>query len=310
MDGVDAIFEHLGLVPYDKQPIRGVVVMRLSARSPVVSLPPGAQEIAQHDDIRAWSAGRQIYLTCAGHTVRLHPTAGIGDGALPSLPSSVRKDVVIYGLLLLLRHCGLYGLHASGVSGESTGFLFVAGRGSGKSTHTYSLVRQGWEYLGDDAVLLRSHYDQVEALALRQDLYLDTTMARRFPEMRSDRERDDFTSNPKQRLAMHRLFPEQQIDRCVPRVLLFPEITSATRSQLVPLKPAAALPRLIAESAVFSLDVDLIPQHLEVLSQLALQAQSYRLLAGQDLEAEPELVADLFRDLPQSSWNPGTPGLA
>lgn len=302
---VHGILEHLGLVPSDMKPNRAGLTLRLSSRSQA-SVPVEAQEIAQQDGIRAWSDGCRIYLTCDGHAIRLHPQAGVGDGVLPSEPSIVRKDVLIYSLLLLLRRRGFYGLHASGVSREGAGYLFVADRGSGKSTHSYSLVRQRWKYLGDDAVLLRPRDGLVEALALRRDLCLDPRLARHFPEVGVHGEVSPFVGKNKRRLAMHALYPDQQIDRCVPRVILFPEITLATGSRLIPLKPAAALPRLIAQSAVFALDSDVIPRHVEVLNQLAQQARSYRLLAGQDLKEEPELIADLLGAAPEFSWKSTT----
>lgn len=83
-------------------------------------------------------------------------------------PPLLRHQFWAFGVLKLLRALGLYGLHAAGlVARIGCGLLLVGDSGYGKSTLTIGLVRQGWGYLSDDAVLLRRVSEEIEAVALR-----------------------------------------------------------------------------------------------------------------------------------------------
>jgi hypothetical protein len=123
-------------------------------------------------------SGDDFYLTDGASLFHLQPMRGQAEAQLAT--SFVDKPVLLqcnfraFGLLKLLRSLGLYSLHAAGlVAREGPGLLLVAGSGSGKSTLALGLIRQGWGYLSDDAVLLRLQPKGVAALALRKDFYVD-----------------------------------------------------------------------------------------------------------------------------------------
>lgn len=293
---VRAILEHFGLgtaVPNpDPVPLRLVVSAR---RAP--PLPDDAREIARQDGIRALGSDTGLWLDSGAHHFRLDLRGGVAQGWLPGATDPPRKDLVVYALLLLVRRRGLFALHASAVVYRGAGYLFVAGSGSGKSTITYTLVRGGWDYLADDALLLRPLGEGVEGLALRRDLCLDPVLATRFPEVAVHGAPGPFAGRGKHRLDMRTLFPHRLVACCRPQVLLFPEIAPLAKSRLVPLAPAEMLPRLIAQSAVLALDPETLPCHLAVLGRLAAQARGYRLLAGRDVEDAPERVVELLEPL-------------
>ncbi len=307
LGAIHAALAHLGIEPVAGGGEAADVVLRCSAEPGAVRVPAGARAVAEQGGIRAWSRGGALYLGCDGHACRLDLAGGAGEVMVPPPPRRPRKDILTYALLLLLRRRGLFALHASGVARDGAGCLFVARSGSGKSTQTYALVRQGWEYLSDDALLLRARGEQVEALALRRDLCLDPALARAFPEVTAHGVEDSRSEKGKRRLAMRALHPERLIDGCVPRLLVFPEIVSAPVSRMVPLRPAEALRRLVGESVVVALDPAVMPAHLAALGALVRQARSWRLLAGRDLEARPELVAPLIEDARASFIPLGTP---
>jgi hypothetical protein len=292
--GVRDVLEHFGLgrVPPTAEP--PTTRLHFTSWQHAEPVPADATEVGWQDGIRARAAAGAIWLTADHHCVRLDPAAGLAEGVLPRTPSALRKDLIIYAVLLLLRRRGYYGLHASGVVADGAGCLLVAPSGSGKSTSTYGLVRQGWHYLGDDALLLHAAGDEVEALALRRDICLDPALQGSFPELRTRGRTGRFAGRGKRRLAMRELYPERLLDRCVPRLLVFPELAAVAESRLVPLGVADVLPRLVAQSAVFGLDPEAAPGHLAVLARLARQTRAYRLLAGWDLKADPERVAPLL----------------
>lgn len=273
------------------------LILRVLASPAPTRLSRGARPAGRHGDIRAWSTPRRICLRCPGYAASMDLDAGVAECTVPPGRAALRKDLLTYVLLLLLRRRGLYGLHASAVQRDGAGWLFIGDRGSGKSTQTYNLVRQGWDYLGDDAVLLRAESDAesevVGALRLRRDLMLDPTPAHAYPECAG------VTPAPgagKQRMTMN-LYADRLVERCAPRYLIFPEIVRAADSRLVPLSSTEALTRLVAQSAVFTLDRESTPGHLQLLVRLVGQCAAYRLQAGLDLKQCPGQISGLLGGL-------------
>jgi hypothetical protein len=285
---VARVMDQLGLRP-GAGPAGASVSLRISPWTRAAQVPASARMLAEHDGIRAWSSDGLLYLDSPGHLLRLDVPAAAAEYWLRE-HATLRKDIIVHALFLLLRRRGYYGLHASGVARGESGCLFVAGCGSSKSTQTFALARQGWGYLADDALLLRGGRDAVEALALRRDLYLDPALSHAFPEVAAHGGSAP-ASRGKRRMAMSEMFPAQLVDRCVPRLLVFPEIAARGRSRFVRLRPADALARLMDQSACLTLDRDAFSGHVELLSRLVGQARSYRLLAGRDLRDDPEAIA-------------------
>ncbi len=148
-------------------------------------LPSTAREVLRGDGFRGLQDGDEFYLTDGASVLRLEPRKGRGEARLaPSFflkPLLLRQNFWVFALLKLLRPSGIYGLHAAGlVAEDGTGVLVVGQSGSGKSTLAIALVRRGWRYLSDDAVLLRSRPEGVEALALRRHFYVVERGGRRL----------------------------------------------------------------------------------------------------------------------------------
>jgi hypothetical protein len=302
---LDTIFRLLGLLPRASGSTEkgDVITLRFSYRKHSWQI-SGANMAGEQDGILAYADPKYTYLCCEGHTARLEASMGTGDVVMPFPSTRLRKDFIVYALLLLLRRRGLYGLHASGVSQGGNGLLFVGGCRSGKSTQTYNLVRQGWGYLGDDSLLLHVRGEIVEAVALRRDLMLNPVPFEAYPELAGRERARTVCRTVKWCVPMCEMYPAQLIARCIPRVLVFPEIVTSARSRLVPLGQAAALVQLVSQSVVFTLDREAIPGHLQVLGSLTRQAQSYRLLAGQDLKEHPEIISAILNPIRDSSLPP------
>jgi hypothetical protein len=123
-------------------------------------LPVQAREVFRAEGLCGLQHGDDFYLTEGTSLLHLQPGAGQGTAQLvPAFmqqPQFLRQQFWAVGLPKLLRPLGLYGLHAAGiVTYANRSILLVGGSGSGKSSLTIGLVRQGWGYLSDDALLLR-----------------------------------------------------------------------------------------------------------------------------------------------------------
>jgi hypothetical protein len=305
---VQTVYEYFGLVAAQTASPKPQVSLDFFTKARALSIPAEAREVARYRNLKGWQAGTQMFLCDGDATMQLDPASGAGVGTLrPSrshTPHATQKDLLIYSLLILLRYWGLYAMHAACVANNRVGCMFVADCDSGKSTLAFSLVRQGWAYVSDDSILLRPSGGQVEALALRRDLCLDPEAVRYFPDVVPYWRPCPLAEEVKQRLDMQALYPEQAVLSCMPRVLIFPHIVAEPTSQLRPLGKAAALLRLIRQSALVVVEPHMAPGHLEVLKRLVNQTRSYELFAGQDLGSDPALISRLLSGIGVQQHSP------
>lgn len=285
---------YFGLDTAPSEPAEYPITLTWCTKGPSVSLPADTRLVAQHHGLQAWQTDTHYYLDDGAWLVRLGPAAGQGVGTFlagPSTQPTIREDLFLSSLLLLLRRQGMYAAHAACVATGDGGCLMVADSGSGKSTLTLGLVQAGWQYLADDAVFLRLRGERVEILPLRRDLYLAPEAAAVFPSVRDCWQPCLLREDAKHRLDLQALYPAQVRDTCRPNLMLFPTIVDAPHSRLIPIGKAEALLRLIQQSALLSIDPREAPGHLDILVRLVRQTRHFRLLAGQDLAREPRRIA-------------------
>ena len=159
-----------------------------------------------------------------------------------------------FGLLKLVRPAGFFTLHGAGlVPPEGEGILVIGPSGSGKSTLSLGLIRQGWRYLSDDALLLHSHSSCVEALALRRNFYIDSSAISKNKDLPLDPAIIDNAGGEKHRVRFEQTsFVHQQVSRCIPNVLLRTRIVPEAHSELLPITNQVALKELLEAGEVLN----------------------------------------------------------
>ena len=308
-NGLAQLLEELSWVkiPYSVTPS-----LRLSVRlrSNGLRAPPWAHELFRADGFSALVSGDDFYLTDGSSLLYLQP--GQGQGTACIAPSFFTKRPLLqsnfwaFSLLKLLRPLGLYSVHAAAVVAKGgLGLLIIGPSGSGKSTLAIGLIRHGWNYLSDDAVLLRSHAEGVEALALRKHFYIDADAARSSLELLLGEEVPDSTGRQRRRVYLQETYPGQHVQQCVPDVLLFSRIVPQPQSSLLPVDRIDALRRLLTGSGPQLFDKDTMTQHLEVLKRLLHQTTVYELQAGLDLYHEPMTLMRLLNEAEGAQRWPG-----
>jgi hypothetical protein len=240
-----------------------------------------------------------FYLTDGASLLHLQPMQGQGTAHLAptfrALPRVVQDHFWAFGLLKLLRPLGFYSLHAAGVvPAHGQGILIIGASGSGKSTLALGLLRQGWGYLSDDAVLLREQPHGITALACRKHWYVDARTAARYADLPYGDEEPETHGGWKRRILLADAYPEQQVTACLPRMLLFPRLVPSAPSAIRPLDRLSALQSLLAQSGPQLFDRRTMTAHLEVLKRLVQQAACYALHAGCDLYEQPGLLGHLL----------------
>jgi len=302
---VSAMLVHLRLAPVKAASPDRDLLLTVRVEAHPSSVPPDAVFVIEADrGIGVWKAGGLLYLHSEAATAQLDPASGtctlwLHPDAHEGLAwqRAALFDAVTLSLLILLRHRDLYMVHAAGLVHGAAGYLLVGKSYSGKSTLAFSLVRQGWGYLSDDMVLLRLEDERVEAVPLGRDIRLTSESVRLFPELNGPQTTKPGDSD-KWHVDVEALYPDQCASRCVPRVLIFPEIVSRAESQLLLLGRTEALLRLIDQTTLVSPASDLAAKQLDVLKRLVGQAPAYRLLAGHDLGRDPSLFSVLLARLP------------
>jgi hypothetical protein len=236
------------------------------------------------------------HLQSRGSSLTLDLRRGDAVGSLTSAfiegPLEDQRGLFLFAFLLLLSGRGLYGLHAAGVSLGDYGVLLAGSSGSGKTTLTCALARSGWQYLSDDAVLLRSGGSGIEALAFGRPFHCAPSLFRYFPELGRE---EPPSAQGKRLVDVGAVYPGQARSGFRPRTILFPEISSASTSRLIPLNHTATLLRLLGEGAGLLHNRDYMAAQMAILGDLARSARGFRLLHGADVHTNPSRISALLR---------------
>ena len=245
-----------------------------------------------------FKADDYVYLTDGLSVFQLQPQVGTG---LLTLHSSFREkpllskcNFFLIGLIHLLSRFRLYDLHAAGFIRDGAGCLLLGESGSGKSSMTLSMVRQGWHYTSDDAILLKSSADGVEALSFRKKFFLDPILIHHYPEIAPYLEEPTDGEDAKHFLDPELVYPGRFWPNFVPNVLIYTSIVSQPESMLTPIDQTSSLIRLMKQSASLFFNREAVKAHLDALKQLVNQTDSYELLAGRDLYEEPEKISEVL----------------
>ena len=282
----------------------------LSARAPAVHLhfksaehsmdrSPKRRMFFQSPNLSVFKTAAGFCLQCGASALDLDLPRSRGDGVLDesfwSLEPNDQREFFLLGFLMLFRRHGLYGLHANGVVKQDAGYLIAGSSGNGKTTLTLALVHEGWRYLSDDALVLRTTSSGIEAQAFRRGFSCTHETATRFPKLRAlDDTRTVKMRDDKRLVDIDSLFPDRFTARCQPQLLLFPQIDRDRRSRLFPLGATEAMMALIQQSPGILIDRRDVRAQMDVLKRLLDQAQSYRLFLGLDVYQEPAAVSDLL----------------
>lgn len=239
-----------------------------------------------------YTNGEGHFLDIDGSRIAVYPAASrlvcvwLGETAHARHPVAI-VNTFSYVVQAALRCGSLYVLHAAGVVEPEggTGFAIVGNSNSGKSSLTIRLAGAGWQYLSDDMLVLGEDEGAIKAWALRR---IFSVSAESLANCRLRRLElalgSPVNSDPgKRKLEPSITFPDGFIESCIPRVLLFPNLTGEAESRIVKITSGEAMARLIRQCPWASYDTDTARAHLRVLGLIAKQSASYLLDSGRDL---------------------------
>lgn len=274
------------------------VTLAVTLAEHLPEVPPEAEQVASGAEGTLYRHGGRVLVRVAGASAVVEAALRRADVTLLQA-GETSWSAAFMGLtrilLLLLRYVDHFTLHGAAlVAPSGTGCLLVGPSGSGKSTLAFALVRSGWRYLSDDLVLLHPAPDHVHALRLLRRFGLFPHAAEAFPEIeRHARMRPH--QKPKWSVDVGALFPEQAVDRCVPRRLVLLAITDEETSRLEEASAREAMGGLLEQvNVVQGLEPDVAQRQMDALGRLLAQCRVHRLHAGRDLVEHPERAAELL----------------
>lgn len=275
----------------------------------IISVPPplpnAAEPLLREDGFELWLTLNGYYLICGSSVLDLDAQCSKGLGYFNrdfwQQPLFEQRRFIVLLFAVLLYNQGGYLLHANGIAWENNdGLLVVGSSGSGKSTLTLGLIQAGACCLGDDVLLLSLEEKLTQAYAMRRGFGCTLETAVQFPSLAEPLAIAPSLSNHKKLLDLETIQPGCFTPRCTPRLIVFPEVTYALHSYLLPLSPTQTLCNLMEQSLSVLMDSSVTRQQITMLSQLTQQARSYRLYAGRDVYTEPERVASLLQGAMQA----------
>ena len=262
------------------------------------NIPYSRSEPISFYGLSIFEIGEQFYITDGLSSFQAQPQTGIGYITLycscKENHSVSKYNLFFVGLFHLLPYQNFYHLHAAGLMRDGVGYLFIGESGSGKSSVSLSLVRQGWYYLSDDVLLLRTSMDGVEAMSFRKKFYLDPILSHHYPEITHHFEATSYGENTKQLLDLEFVYPDRFCPNCFPKVLIFTSIVPRSESMLVPIDQISALIKLMKQSATLFFNRKVIKEHAEVLKRLLYQTENYQLFLGTDVWEKPEKISEVL----------------
>lgn len=246
---------------------------------------------AQHD-LEYYPASGLLHFADAGVTAQCDPAAGVlrisvrsGDRRAAFLASHL---FLTLPLLEILKRHDRFAVHAGGVALGGRAVLFPGASGAGKSTIALACVRAGWEFLGDDLVLLRENDDgRLLVHAFPDEIDLTEDSLRFFPEL-------NIAETAARHWPKHGVSPLDvqglRVAAAAPAAALVFPIRVAGPTRLVPVSADEALVALVPN--VIRTEHRLAQRHLDVLATLARTVPAYRLQIADPLAA-PLLVLGL-----------------
>jgi hypothetical protein len=261
-------------------------------------VPAGADVIHESVGLRVSGRGARLYIEVDGLSVSL------ADLAARRLQVWVARDqadsawtiqhfAVLPLVMEFLRLRGLYPVHAAALELDGNAVILPAQPGSGKSTLSIALVRQGLRLLSDDMPFL-SNTPGPEVLAFPEDVNVCADGSAFFDELDFLAERTP-NERGKHSVALGDLFPDSVAERGVPRLLVFPRIARTVLSRLRPMSKQEALVALLDHSLP-PLNRSLASPHFETMMDVVASCACYQLDTGLDPgEAARQLASLLIR---------------
>ncbi|MBC2711363.1 MAG: hypothetical protein HGJ94_10320 [Desulfosarcina sp.] len=214
--------------------------------------------------------------------------------SFPEKSLLAKSNFFLIGLIHLLAKYGYYDLHGAGLTNDGSGCLFLGPSGSGKSSLALNLVKQGWGYASDDALLMNASKSAVSVLSFRKNFYVDPVLAKRFPELERTLKNHGQIESNKYFIDLEEVWPSRFQPRFVPGKVIFCHVSGEETSRIQSISKKDALLRLLPQSASIFFNQAFAQKQVDALKRLIEQTDCYTLDAGFDVYDDSKKAADIL----------------
>ena len=184
-------------------------------------------------------------------------------------------------------------LHAGLVARNGQGVMLAGGGGAGKSTAALCCLTGGFDFLGDDYIVLESAEDgSFTGHSLYSSAFLDPEHLTRFSGLASHAVRGRYAEEDKHLLLLSKLFAGRLPARVPIRYVLLPRVRAGGQARLAVATRGEALRRLVPSCLLRG--PRLGREGFKVLVKLVERVECRWLDLGADLEAVPRVVENLL----------------
>ena len=187
----------------------------------------------------------------------------------------------------MIEACDALGIHAGGVVRHGVGVALPAQMESGKSTLTTGLIRAGFDYLTDEAVLL--DWETLTAIPFPKPISLDPGSWYLFPELEPQAALPPGYKDAQWQIPPSAIRADAVGGPCRIRYFVFPEYANGAETRLTPLRRAEATIELAKNTFRFN---ERPRRSLDALALAVRDADCYKLAIG-DLETAVALLTQL-----------------
>ncbi len=249
-------------------------------------------------DVRYFDHRDEILVEHSGVTMWCRPGSGSTIVHAPENANqrawTVSRPMFTIALLEMLKRRRFYSLHAAAAETAHGDVILLAGEsGSGKSTLALALARSKWPVLGDDTVFLVDDGEDLGVRSFPDEIDVSDTTVAMFPRLRPVLERPPAPATGKRQFRLEEFYDSPTSLGGRPVALVFPTVTSAVRSELVPLDDIEAMVRLAPN--VLLTEPTCCQAHLDALGRLVRDVPTLSLATGSDLDEAVALLATLGR---------------
>ncbi len=213
----------------------------------------------------------------------------------------LRRYAFLLALGRLMQAYGFQPCHAAAITAPwdtQQGALILGDSGSGKTTLSLGCATTGCGLLGDDLIMLRESYTdgRVDACRISDEVSVRSGSLTLWPTL-SFLQQMPVDQRDKRYCTIEQLQPGAKRQQTSIRLLLFPSLTTATKSVVTRLSKAALFQELVDQCvSKRNMSAQTQQQVFSLLGKLVEQAAGYRIAIARGTNDGPEIVRSLFAE--------------
>lgn len=285
-------------MPCDKEKLK----LELHVAQEALRLPAGAAKAVQgtYACCYGWD-DRVLFASISGDSqISFDPVRSKAVGFINTdLSRDSQRFFALLGMTVIetLKYRRLYFLHGACVSRNGRSYLFSGHSGSGKSTAAFNLVRQGFQFVADDSLLLSEQNGKIAVSPYYTNFHVDAELIKRCPEIVDARELDDRDRGfARMRVNMSEIYPGSFVASLEPDRIIFPQVIPNGSSSFSAISQMAVYEGLLKQT-ILAVDANIAREQLRVIEKLAKQVKGFNLLTGPDMYEDPKILSALLEQM-------------